>query len=427
MARKNVTHKTKLKTPKKGPARAKRQAKKHYAQHQALRLKVLLGPIARIFAKLPPKFHVPGMRHTIETPFAAAFMIVLGVAVGGGYLGAQALFDAPTLKKTPKRAFVQQSLDGLSVILPEPHVDDVNMKRAYEEKVVDEVYVPLAPTAVVEAAVEVAVAPVSGPVSGPVDVATLKPPSQQGGADRPAWLKNALPFTPTAGRPMIALVIDDMGVDRKRSKRMWENVQAPLTLSFMTYANDLLKQTKAARAKGHEMMLHMSMEPSDASIDAGPNVLLTAMKDQELTKITNWGLDRFDGYIGVNNHMGSLFTENAHAMRVVLEQVKKRGVLFLDSRTSPKSVAGRVARELGMPTLVRNVFIDNDNEIDKVLKQLGEAERLARKRGVAIAIGHPREATIQALKTWIPNALERGLAIVPLSTVMIQRLARKEN
>lgn len=419
MARKTVKQKNKSKAKvkgkaqTKGAAKAKRQAKKHQARHQALRLKVLLGPFSRIFAKLPPKVTVPGLNASVETPYLALFTVMLALAVGGGYWGAQALFVGKQSIPLPDGPVVQQSLDTFSVILPGPNDNRVHGTHAYEEKVVDEVYVP--PEPILEP--KPIIAPVVTVPEPRIETAKLSPPLK----NMPVWKKNALPFTPIPGKPMIAIVIDDMGVDRRRSKRMWEEVPGPLTLSFMTYANDLLKQTKAARAMGHEMMLHMSMEPSNPAIDAGPNVLLTAMDDQELSKMTNWGLNRFDGYVGINNHMGSRFTENAHAMRVVLQQVKKRGVLFLDSRTSPKSVAGRVARDLGMPALERNVFIDNDNEIDKVLKQLGEAERLARKRGIAIAIGHPREATIEVLKNWVPAALARGLSIVPLSTVMMQK------
>lgn len=405
MVRKPVKPKAKTK----GQKKAQRQAKKHKAKHQALRIKVLFGPVARAWAKIPATFRLPGLKHPIEKDYAAVFVAVLVVGLSGGYLGVQVFSEG----KTKTVNVIHQMLPKRDFILPEPSLDTQYTPRAYEEKVVDEVFEPEDPVA----------AQTSTPT---VEVAKLAPPAIKH-ADEPLWMQNAIDFTPIPGKPMIAIVIDDMGVDRRRSKHMWEDVPGPLTLSFMTYANDLDAQTHAARSQGHEMMLHMSMEPSNPTIDAGPNVLITGMADAELSKLTNWGLDRFKGYVGVNNHMGSRFTENAPAMKVVLQQIQKRGLLFLDSRTSPKSVAGRVSQDLGLPTLVRNVFIDNDNEIDKVLKQMDEVERLARKRGVAIAIGHPREATIEALKVWVPEALNRGLSIVPISTVMRQHLATKVN
>jgi len=391
----------------------------------AMRLKVIFGPLLRAWAKRPPKVRVPGMSHDIETDYVAVFLLVLVFALGAGYAGARALFGKTSVaypSQVRQPIFIQQSLDGTSVILPEPNGTSLQGTRAYEEKVVDDVYVPEGPRKSL-ADPTASTVPIA-PTPPNIEVAKLTPPTEKI-KTQPMWLQNAIDFAPIVGKPMIAIVIDDMGVDRKRSKRMWENIAGPLTLSFMTYANDLPQQTGAARAKGHELMLHVSMEPSNPSIDAGPNVLMTSMGDAELTKLINWGMGRFEGYVGINNHMGSRFTENSHAMGVILKQVKKRGLLFLDSRTSPKSVAGKVARSLNMPTLVRNVFIDNDNEVDKVLKQLNETERLSRKGGVAIAIGHPREATIKALKIWIPAAIERGFAIVPISTVMKYKLIQK--
>jgi hypothetical protein len=370
--------------------------------------------LARLWAKVPPKVHVPGLNHDVETNHLALFVLVMVIALGGGYLGAQALFGPQTEPpEASQRTLIQQSLDNIDVILPE-YGD-----RAYEERVVDHTYEPPVAELPVVQVPEVSKAPST-------EVASLTPPSHPIGK-QPLWMENAIAFTPPKDKPMIAIVIDDMGVDLKRSRHMWEDVPGPLTLSFMTYADNLPKQTAAAHQKGHELMLHMSMEPSNSIIDAGPNVLMTAMSDGELTKLTQWGLGRFDGYVGMNNHMGSRFTEDRRAMRVVLQQVKQRGVLFLDSRTSAKSVAGKVAKELGMPALDRNVFLDNDNDINAVLKQLGEAERMARKYGVAIAIGHPREATIEVLKTWIPQALDRGLAIVPISTLMKLNVAARGN
>ena len=408
MTRKTSKPKTKAR------AKAKRRTKRHQAVHQALWLKVFVAPIVRLWtvawSKAPKSVRVPGLDSVVDTRHAVGFLVVLGLAIGGGYWGAQSLFGSAPVPRVGPSYFIQQKLSD--VILPEPNGNVVHGARAYEEKVADAVYEPPHETPPGAEGIE-------------PQIASL-PPAHEVQGDQPLWLRNALVFSkPPEGAPIIAIVIDDMGVDRKRSQHMWEDVPGPLTLSFMSYANDLPSQTAAARARGHELMLHMSMEPSNPDIDAGPNVLMTSMGDGELKNLVAWGLGRFEGFVGVNNHMGSRFTEDAHAMRVVLEQVRQRGLLFLDSRTSPKSVGSRVARELGMAALDRNVFLDNENDVAKVLMQLNELERLARKRGVAIAIGHPRDATIKVLKTWIPEAQDRGLVIVPLSGVMKHRIAVK--
>lgn len=392
-----------------------RTAAKHKARKALARLAWLRVPLRKGLSKT---FRVPKMNLVLPVVPTVAFVVVLGSAVGAGYWGAKSIFgvtEQVAEASSPPQVVIQQTHNLRGVILPEPNGDMAHNTLAYEEKALEEVYAPPVPAIVTKtpkASNAVASLPSSsvvGPSKGP----------------QPLWMKNAVAYTPPVGAPMISIVIDDMGVDRKRSKYMWQDVPAPLTLSFMSYAEDLPKQTKAAHSRGHELMLHMSMEPSSATIDAGPNALLTAMPSAEIRSLTNWGLDRFEGFVGVNNHMGSRFTEDERGMRIVLEEINKRGLLFLDSRTSRHTVGPKIARKLGMPELERNVFLDNDNVPAKVLKQLQEVERLARKYGHAIAIGHPRDATIEVLKTWIPQAQERGLAIVPISVLMKDRLKRQ--
>jgi polysaccharide deacetylase 2 family uncharacterized protein YibQ len=171
------------------------------------------------------------------------------------------------------------------------------------------------------------------------------------------------------------------------------------------------------------------MEPESDKVDPGPDVLLTSQGAPELRRRLEEGLARVPGAIGINNHMGSKFTEDARGMGVVLDVVKSHGMMFLDSRTSPATVAGRVAREKGVAVVERNVFLDNVNEKQAVLERLDETVRLAKRRGYAIAIGHPRDGTIAALAEWLPGAEGRGVHLVPLSAVVkrvrAQRTAEK--
>lgn len=132
---------------------------------------------------------------------------------------------------------------------------------------------------------------------------------------------------------MIAIVIDDAGLDQPRTARTVD-LPGPITISYLPYARDLQSQVNAARNAGHEVMLHMPMEPSSATIDPGPHALLARYDRQKILNEMTWMLDRFDGYVGVNNHMGSKFTADPERMRVVMEVMKSRGLMFLDSRTS---------------------------------------------------------------------------------------------
>ena len=219
------------------------------------------------------------------------------------------------------------------------------------------------------------------------------------------------------GRPVIALVIDDLGMDRKRTARVI-GLKGPLTLSFLAYADGLEGQTAAARNAGHELMLHIPMEPGSKNVDPGPNVLLGGMKPAELKRRLRWNLDRFDSYVGVNNHMGSKFTADAAAMAVVMEEIKSRRLMFLDSRTTGNTVGGVVARRMGVPFLERNLFLDHDNDVAAINARLADLEKLARRKGKAIAIGHPREATIRALVAWLDGVEAKGFQLVPLTALL---------
>lgn len=233
------------------------------------------------------------------------------------------------------------------------------------------------------------------------------------------WRKHALAAPKVDGRPMIAVVIDDLGVDRKRSDRIVA-LPGPLTTAFMAYAKDLPRVTAAARAKGHELMLHMPMEPQGGSYDAGPDgeVLTVGLSAAEVRRRVAEGLGRFDGMIGLNNHMGSRFTQDPAGMKAVMEELSKRGLMFLDSMTSPKSVGVDEARRHGVPALARDVFIDNEETYDAVMAQLHRTEQVARKQGNAIAIGHPHDATIDALTAWLPTLKDKGLVLVPISAIL---------
>lgn len=246
----------------------------------------------------------------------------------------------------------------------------------------------------------------------PDNIAELQ---QHNAESLPAWQRYALPVVLT-DKPLIVVVIDDLGLDRRRA-RQTADLPGPLTLSYMVYADDLAQQTQKARAKGHELMLHVPMEPSSSAIDPGPNVLLSGMPKDELLKNIAWSLDQVSGYVGINNHMGSRFTSDRASMETVVGALKERGYLFLDSVTSGKTVAHDVARDSGIPYAVRNVFLDHKDDLTAIKTQLRRTEQIAKRTGIAIAIGHPRDNTIEALREWLPHLEERGFQLVPISAV----------
>jgi len=238
------------------------------------------------------------------------------------------------------------------------------------------------------------------------------------------WARNAIAFQDDRSRPLIVIVIDDMGLDRPRSRRVLD-LPAPLTLSYLPYARDLQEQAQAARGRGHELMLHLPMEPMSSGVDPGPNALLTTLAEDAIRRRTVAALESFSGYVAVNNHMGSRFTTWRPGVETALKQMQLRGLAWLDSRTHAQSVGGLVAEELGMPHVDRHVFLDDVDSSDNVRQQLAETERVARRQGVAIAIGHPHDATIKELAEWLPGLRAKGFIQGPVS-VAIKRRGRWE-
>jgi len=254
---------------------------------------------------------------------------------------------------------------------------------------------------------------------GQETTATIQPPVPepipQAGIQVP-WRQHAVAYAAPAGKPLIAVVIDDMGIDRRRTAEVTA-LPGPLTASFLTYAGNLKSQVLAAQRAGHELLVHVPMEPSSKAVDPGPNVITTGLSQDEIKRRLDWALDRFPDFVGINNHMGSRFTADRDGMVLVLSALKQRGLLFLDSRTTAETVAASVARELDLPFVERHVFLDDDPSATAVARQLREVERIAARDGYAVVIGHPKDATIEALREWLPALERRGFALVPISAV----------
>jgi polysaccharide deacetylase 2 family uncharacterized protein YibQ len=245
------------------------------------------------------------------------------------------------------------------------------------------------------------------------------------GEGQPAWLANAAPVALRPHRPMIAVVIDDLGLNRPAT-RATIALPGPLNLAFLAYAEELSAQAEAGRRAGHETLLHTPMEPIGDE-DPGPNALMADLPAAENLRRLSEALAKVPGIVGINNHMGSRFTASESALRPVLAELKHRGLLFLDSRTSGGSVGDRLAGQLGLPHVARDVFLDHDVEAGQayVEDRLAEVEAIARSHGAAVAIGHPHEGTLAALRAWLPALEARGFQLVPISAVVRAREAHQ--
>lgn len=243
------------------------------------------------------------------------------------------------------------------------------------------------------------------------------PPPERPKRTLPQWLANAVEPPLTGRGPLIAIVIDDVGIDQTGTIHA-VRLPPPLTLAFIPYGFNLEELTREARRHGHELLVHMPMEPSGRIADPGPNALLTSLPSGEIMRRFRWGLTRFDGYVGVSNHMGSRFMSRSDLVKPVLDEVERRGLLFLDSWTRADTAGTELARGMGLPNTRRDVFLDNEQTVEEVTMRLAQLEKLARRKGYAVGLGHPHEVTLDVLAKWIPEARARGITLVPISTIV---------
>ena len=226
-----------------------------------------------------------------------------------------------------------------------------------------------------------------------------------------------IPFATATARPKIVVILDDMGVDPVATERAL-SFPGPLTYSFLPYAEGVERFAHAARERGGEVMLHLPMAPKGPD-DPGPNALRADMTGGEFLRALEWNLSRFDGYRGVNNHMGSALTANMAAMKTVLAYLDARGLFFVDSVTTGASVARRAGEEVGARVLMRDVFLDaTPGDRAEVRRQLELVERIAMETGYAVAIGHPRPETLDVLGPWLTSARARGFELTTPSALI---------
>ena len=237
---------------------------------------------------------------------------------------------------------------------------------------------------------------------------------------RQPWQVYARPLDTTDDRPRLAVVLTSLGLSSAATEAAIQGLPGGITLAFQPYAEDLQQWIRLARAAGHEVMLNLPMEPVDyPSSDPGPQALFTALTSQQNLARLDWALSRVTGYVGVTNYMGSRFTTSRDAMLPVVQTLKDRGLLLLDSRASARSVAATLATELAVPRAINDRFLDT-GEVTRVSidARLAEAERIALEVGTSVVIGQPYPVTIERLRAWALDLESRGIALAPLSAVV---------
>jgi len=225
------------------------------------------------------------------------------------------------------------------------------------------------------------------------------------------------PTTRPKSKPKVALIIDDMGYAHRLAHRFMA-LGNNITLSILPGAPFTRTIALEARERGCEVMLHLPLEPKGyPGVNPGPGCLFTNMGREEMARTLDSDLSQVPGADGINNHMGSLFTEDEEAMRALLCELKSRDLFFIDSRTTPMSKGYDMARAMGIQAAKRNVFIDNNLDKLSIETQLSKLLSMASRTGWAIGIGHPHEQTVEALEEFL-HEKSCLFELVPVSRIL---------
>lgn len=244
-------------------------------------------------------------------------------------------------------------------------------------------------------------------------------------APKPDRLAEAPRDAPTSGPPptgpVIAICIDDLGEDLAGTDKAL-SLPKEVALSFLPYADATPFLAEAANRRGHLVLAHVPMQALNGS-DPGPMGLKPSMAAAEIAGRLGWNLARVPGLVGINNHEGSRFTADGAMLSPVMAILRARHLFFFDSRTSPESEVVDAARAAGVMTAARDVFLDDDPSPEAVSAQLDRLAGEAKRGGVAIAIGHPHDATLKLLAKWL--AEDHGVTLVPLDQAMRLKAKRE--
>jgi polysaccharide deacetylase 2 family uncharacterized protein YibQ len=265
--------------------------------------------------------------------------------------------------------------------------------------------------------------------SGPVAPVESKPATPQTTAKSPTFeiypakektspaKKPPKSTTPALHRPLVAIIIDDLGYDKKMATK-FSNLDAMLTFSILPHSPFQKSIARLSREKGFDTMLHLPMEPVEyPDVNPGPGTLLTSMTSDQLIRQLENDLDAVPFIRGVNNHMGSKMTAESSQMYQIFSILKKRGLYFVDSRTTVETLCKPSARLLQIPFAQRDVFLDHVATAQFIRKQLDELVRIAQRQGFAVGIGHPHLRTYQVLDEMLPE-LQKKIRLVPASAIV---------
>ena len=238
-------------------------------------------------------------------------------------------------------------------------------------------------------------------------------------ADAFAQPAKALPGKPDA--PRIAIIVSGLGVSDSATADAIAKLPGAVTLGFMPYGSDVAALAGRARARGHEILLQVPMEPFDyPDNDPGPQTLLTSLTPQQNIDRLYWLMSRFQGYVGIAGAMGARFTASEPSFAPVLREAAKRGLIFVDDGANPRSLAGRIAGANNLPFAKADVTIDTVPTASEIDHALGRLEMAARERSIAVGISSGLPVSIDHIAKWAKTLADHGIQLVPITAVALK-------
>jgi uncharacterized protein len=234
----------------------------------------------------------------------------------------------------------------------------------------------------------------------------------------------AVPVKPLPGRPdapRVALIVAGLGISTSGTAAAITRLPAAVTLAFMPYGADVAHMVARARGEGHEILLQVPMEPFNyPDNDSGPQTLLTSLTPAQNLDRLHWLMARFQGYVGIAGAMGARFTASEQAFSPVLHETAKRGLIFVDDGTNPRSVAGRIAGADNLPFAKADMVLDSVPTPIEIDHALGRLEMAAREHGVAVGISSALPVSIDRIAKWAKAVEARGFLLVPITAVALK-------
>lgn len=234
----------------------------------------------------------------------------------------------------------------------------------------------------------------------------------------------ARPVKPIAGKPdapRIALIVAGLGVSTSATAAAISKLPGAVTLAFMPYGADVGHMAARARGEGHEILLEVPMEPFGyPDNDSGPQTLLTSLTPEQNVERLHWLMGRFEGYVGIAGAMGARFTASEQSFAPILRETAKRGLIFVDDGSNPRSVAGRIAGANNLPFAKADIVLDAVATPAEIDRALGRLEMTAREHGSAVGVASALPVSIDHIAKWAKAAESHGLLLVPITAIALK-------